>query len=97
MDEKDTLERIASILEVIRQNQTLQLERQAEALSLQRDQYQVVVRQQVKASKLQDRAEAIQDKSARLVTKIQRVVPLAILILFALLAYISWLLFRYYR
>jgi hypothetical protein len=60
MSETETLERIARLLEEIRDGQRIQLERQTETLALQKEQFQ-------RTQKLQDRAEAIQDRSAQLV------------------------------
>jgi len=52
------------VLEEIRDNQKLQLERQAKALELQREQFSLVQKQYERAERLQDRAEQIQAKSA---------------------------------
>lgn len=90
MSETDKLERIARLLEEIRDGQKLQLDRQTESLATQRDQFQ-------KTQKLQERAEAIQDRSARLVGGVQRFVPIAMAVVVILIGYVSWLLFRFYR
>ena len=62
MSETETLERIARLLEEIRDGQRIQLERQTETLALQKEQFQ-------RTQKLQERAEAIQDRSAQLVAR----------------------------
>jgi len=50
-----------------------------------------------KAEKLQERAAAIQDRSAQLVGRVQRFVPFAMAVVVILIGYVSWLLFRFYR
>ena len=40
------------------------------------------------------RAEAIQDKSARIVGSVQKFVPIALIAVTILIVYLSWLLFR---
>ena len=97
MNETGQLERIARLLEEVRDNQRAQLERQLESLSIQKAQQQAFLIQQEKTAQLQQRAEAIQERSARLVGGIQRVAPVVLLIVIALIAYVSWLLFRFYR
>jgi hypothetical protein len=90
MSETETLERIARLLEDIRDGQRIQLERQTETLALQKEQFQ-------RTQKLQDRAEAIQDRSAQLVGRVHRFVPFAMAVVVILIGYVSWLLFRFYR
>ena len=90
MSETETLERIARLLEEIRDGQRIQLERQTETLALQKEQFQ-------RTQKLQDRAEAIQDRSAQLVGRVHRFVPFATAVVVILIGYVSWLLFRFYR
>jgi hypothetical protein len=43
------------------------------------------------------KAEAIQDKSARIVGTVQKFVPLALIAVTILIVYLSWLLFRVTR
>lgn len=97
MSEADQLERIARLLEEVRDNQRAQIERQLESLSIQKAQHQTFLNHQEKTAQLQQRAEAIQERSARLVGGIQRIVPIVVIIVFLLIAYVSWLLFRFYR
>jgi hypothetical protein len=68
-----------------------------ESLSIQKAQQQAFLDQRERTAQLQQRAEAIQERSARLVGGIQRVAPVVLLIVVALIAYVSWLLFRFYR
>ena len=97
MDQFERLDQIARLLEEVRDNQKVQIERQAESFALQREQYQVFLKQHEKTVKIQERAEAIQDKSANLVNRIQRFVPFAIAAVFVLIIYLTWLLLRFFR
>lgn len=87
------VQRLVGILEEIRDNQRLQIERQAEALSLQREQFAFIQKQNERTDRLQARAEAIQEKSAQLVAGSRKVVTIIIPIVIALIIYVSWLLF----
>jgi hypothetical protein len=97
MSEADQLERIARLLEEVRDDQRAQIDRQVESFAIQKAQHEAFLTQQGKTAQLQQRAEAIQDRSARLVSRIQRVVPVMLVIVFALIAYVSWLLLRLSR
>jgi hypothetical protein len=97
MNDTEKLDQIARLLEEVRDNQKVQMERQAESLALQREQYQVLLKQHEKTVKIQERAEAIQEKSANLVNRIQRFVPFAIAAVFVLIIYLTWLLLRFFR
>jgi hypothetical protein len=80
--------RIISLLQENRDDQRLQLARQAEALTLQREQFALVQRSQERAEKLQTRAEAMQDRSAQLIARSRKalviIVPLVVLIVVVL-------------
>lgn len=95
MSDSGDLERIARLLEEIRDQQKLQLERQAEALALQKEQFQLVQKQYERATKIQDRAEALQDKSATLIKLVRRFVPVAMAVIVVIIVYLTWLLLRY--
>ena len=97
MNDTEKLERIARLLEEVRDNQKVHLERQAESLSLQKEQFQILVKQHDKAKQIQDRAEAIQDKSAQLINRVRRFVPLAMAVVVVIIVYLTWLLLRYSR
>lgn len=88
------LQRLTSLLQEIRDNQRIQVERQAEALALQRQQFDLVQRQAVRAERIQDRAEAIQEKGASLVTASRRALAVILPIVVVLIAWLSWLLLR---
>ena len=60
MSDIEKLAQVARLLEEVRDNQRTQLERQAESLAIQKEQFQVFLKQQEKTNQLQDRAEAIQ-------------------------------------
>ena len=87
MNDTERLEQIVRLLEEVRDNQKVQLDRQVESLTIQREQYQVFLKQHEKTARIQERAEAIQDKSANLVSRIQRFVPIAIAAVFVLIIY----------
>lgn len=57
-------QRIVTLLGEIRDDQRLQLQRQADALAVQREQADMPRRQFARADKLHDRAEAIQARSS---------------------------------
>ena len=90
--------RIISLLQEIRDDQRLQLERQAEAFILQREQFALVQKSQERAEKLQTRAEAMQDRSAQMIARSRKalafVLPLVVLIVVALAVYVAWLVLR---
>ena len=97
MNDTEKLERIARLLEEVRDNQKAQLERQAESLSLQKEQFQIFLKQHEKTAKIQDRAEAIQEKSSQLINRVRRFVPLAMAVIVVIIIYLTWLLLRYSR
>ena len=97
MNDTDKLDRIARMLEEMRDNQKTQLERQAEALALQKEQYQIFLKQQEKTAQIQARAEAIQDRSAQLINRVRRFVPLAMAAIVVIIIYLTWLLLRHAR
>ena len=86
-------DRLIALLEELRDNQRLQLERQAEALAMQRRQVELVERQFERGEALQVRAEQLQEKSGQLMERGRKVFLVVIPVLFLLLAYVSWLLF----
>ncbi len=83
-----------NILKEIRDNQKLQLERQAEALAIQKEQFDIFRKQMEQTQRIQDRAEKLQDKSAQIIGGARKVFIVVIPILFMLILYVSWLLFR---
>jgi hypothetical protein len=89
----DNQEQIA-LLKEIRDNQKLQLERQAEALAIQKEQFEIFKKQMEQTQRIQDRAEKLQDKSAQIIGGARKVFVVVVPILFLLILYVSWLLFR---
>jgi uncharacterized membrane protein (DUF106 family) len=78
----------------VRDNQAMQLTRQADALALQKEQFEVVRRQAERAEKLQDRAEELQARGMGIMKTARRSLAVVLPIVFLLIAYLSWLLFR---
>ncbi|HZR70167.1 MAG TPA: hypothetical protein VFB01_14080 [Burkholderiales bacterium] len=93
MNGDDQAQRMLRVLEEMRDNQKLQLERQAEALAAQRETLALVERQTERAERLQDRAEQIQEKSAKMVAAGRTVMAIVLPLVIVLIAYLSWLLF----
>lgn len=87
-------DRIIALLEQLRDNQATQLTRQADALALQKEQFEVVRRQAERAEKLQDRAEELQARGMGIMKTARRSLAVVLPIVFLLIAYLSWLLFR---
>jgi hypothetical protein len=79
-------ESLIKLLEEIRDNQRIQLERQAESLSMQKTQYDRV-------DKIHDRAERIQDKSAMLVEGSRKLQKVFFPILVMLFVFLLWRIF----
>jgi uncharacterized membrane protein (DUF106 family) len=93
MDDRN-VDRIVSLLEQIRDNQSAQLERQAEALALQKEQFEIFRRQSGRAEKLQDRAEELQARGMGIMKTARRSLAVVLPIVALLIAYLSWLIFR---
>ena len=89
------IQKLSGVLEEIRDNQKLQLERQLEALAIQREQFAIFQRQAERAERLQDRAEQLQNKGAQLVGGAHKGALILLPIVIVLIAYVSWLIFRY--
>jgi hypothetical protein len=93
MNDQDS-QRLLRILEELRDNQKVQLERQAEALVLQREQFALIQRQYERHERLQDRAEHLQGKHAQLVAGTRIALAITLPLITVLLLYLSWLIFR---
>ena len=87
--------RVAQLLAEIRDVQRQQLEHSREALALQREQFEFVRRQAERTERIQDRAEQIQDRSFQIVGLSRKIMLVVLPIVIGLIAYLSWLLFRY--
>ena len=88
------IQKLVIVLDAIRDNQKLQLDRQLEALMLQREQVAIVQRQVERVERLQERAEQLQGKSAQLVAGARKLLVVLLPIVVVLIAYVSWLLLR---
>jgi len=70
----DDARRMIALLEEIRDQQRVQLERQADALAVSREHIVRVREQADRADRLQERAEALQAKSAQVIGRSRGVV-----------------------
>ncbi len=93
MNEID-IQKLVIVLDAIRDNQTLQLDRQLEALTLLKEQLAMDQRQVERAERLQERAEQLQGKSAQLVAGARKLLVVMLPIVVVLIGYVSWLLLR---
>ena len=90
-----TEQQIAMLIELlqdIRENQRLQVERQLEGLSLQKEQFEIVKIQFERAEKISAKAELIQEKGAQLIAASRKSLKVILPIVFILIAYVSWLI-----
>jgi hypothetical protein len=90
----DDAKRALALLEELREGQKLQLERQLEALEIQRKQFAAMQEQMARAERIQSKAEQLQDRGARLVQGARKVFVVVVPLIVALIVYVSWLLFR---
>jgi len=81
-------------LRQLRQIQEKLLAGQNEALKLQREQLEMAKTQYDRAEKINDRAENIQNMSVKMVATARKAMIVILPILFFLLVYLSWLIFR---
>ena len=90
-------EEIAGLLREIRDQQRIQLERQAEALALQHRQFERYEAQLGRVEHINDRAEAIQRRAGKVVKTVLWVaLPLLLLVLATLLwPWLRYLVYRY--
>jgi uncharacterized membrane protein (DUF106 family) len=93
MNDQDNSQRMVRVLEEMRDNQKIQLERQAEALQVQRDTFALVQKQADRTERIQDRAEQIQAKSAQMIGAGRKVMAVVLPLIIVLVIYLSWLLF----
>lgn len=85
---------MTALLEELREGQKLQLERQLEALELQRKQFAAMQEQFARAERIQSKAELLQDRGANLVQGARKVFAVVVPVIVVLVVYVSWLLFR---
>ena len=94
MSDTEKLEQIARLLEQMLNNQKAQLERQEEALAIQKEQFQVFLKQAEKTAQIQARAEALQEKSAQMVNRAHKLTPLILIAVMALIICAIWLVLK---
>lgn len=82
------------LLREIRDQQRLQLERQAEAQTLQREYYEIAKRQFERAERLHDRAEQLQMRSAGVVAFARKLLWLILPLILFLVVILVWTVFR---
>ncbi|MFL6623966.1 MAG: hypothetical protein ACJ8KA_09095 [Sulfurifustis sp.] len=93
MNDNDS-QKVIRVLEEIRNNQSLQIERQLEALAIQREQFAIFQRQAERAERIQDKAEKLQERSAQLVGGARKALVVVLPVIIVLVIYLSWLIFR---
>ena len=86
MEANDTA-RLMAVLEQIRDNQ-------AAALAMQKEQFELVRRQVERTERIQDRAEELQERGMGIMKTARRSLAIVLPIVFLLILYLSWLLFR---
>jgi hypothetical protein len=84
---------LVAILKDIRDNQKAQLERQVEALALQREHFSIVHGQAERQEQIQARAENLQARSAQIMAVARKSLFVLLPIVTVLIAYVSWLIF----
>lgn len=92
MDKAD-VERLAGLLGEIRDGQRQQLEWHQEAVSIQREHFEIAKTQYDRANAINDQAERIQAKSAALIDRSGRVFKVVVPIIVLLLGVATWMAF----
>jgi len=82
-----------TLLREIRDQQRLQLERQAEAMVMQREHYEIAKRQFERAERLQERAEQLQARSAVVVGFARKMMWIILPLILFLVFVLCWMLF----
>jgi hypothetical protein len=89
----DTESETVSLLRDIRDQQRMQMERQAEALAMQREHYEIAKRQFERAERLQERAEQLQVRSAVVVGYARKMMWIILPLVLFLVFILCWMLF----
>ena len=79
-----------AVLREIRDGQRLQLDRQAEALALQREQFELYKHQYDRAERINERAEAIQSRQAGMFRFVRWLLWVIVPVLALVVAMILW-------
>jgi hypothetical protein len=90
----DSSQAIIKLLTELRNNQALQIERQAEALTLQKEQHRIFVEQSERVQRIQDRAEAAQANYGKMVSGARKFVGVILLMIVVLLGFLGWWMYR---
>ena len=91
--DKDDVDRLTALLQEVRDGQRQQLEKQEEALSIQRQHFEIAKTQYDRANSINDQAERIQAKSAALIDRSGRVFKIVIPILVILIVVVGSMAF----
>jgi ABC-type uncharacterized transport system involved in gliding motility auxiliary subunit len=82
------------LLREIRDQQHLQLERQAEAMAMQREQFEMGKQRLERADRIQERAEQLQVRSAGVVAFVRKLLWVILPLILFLVAILIWIVFR---
>jgi uncharacterized membrane protein (DUF106 family) len=90
----DETREILELLREIREGQEIHLARQAKALKIQQEQFDMARRQFERAEALQDRAEKLQSAGANMMGMARKALIVVLPVIFVLLIYLTWLIMR---
>ena len=82
------------LLREIRDQQRLQLERQTEAMAMQREQFETGKQRLERADRIQERAEQLQVRSAGVVAFARKLLWMLLPLIAFLVAILVWIVFR---
>lgn len=91
--DKGDVDRLADLLQEIRDGQRQQLQRQEEALAIQRGHFEMAKTQYDRATAINDRAEQIQAKSAALIDRSGQVFKIVVPIVVVLIIVVGSMAF----
>lgn len=86
-------DQLIKLLEELRDNQKISMEREVESLAMQKEQFALSKTQFERAEKLQEQAEQLQNRSTQLVATSHKFIKALIPVAVVLLTYITWLIF----
>ena len=85
---------LIDLLTELRDNQRQQLALQNEAMEMQREQFRLFKAQADHASKLQARAEGVQEMAAVMMEKARKLLTVVLPLLLLLVGYLFWLMLK---
>jgi len=94
MVDEDDRNRIVQLLEEVRDNQQMQLERQAEAFALQKQQRELPDSRMEQAEKLQDREEFLHKRNSRALNIFHAFIFSVLAVVGVLLIFVAWITFE---